>query len=147
MTGIILILMICTLFVIPMLRLFYVQLFNFFHAKTTNERFGRMGQFNSQLVLRDSGMASHDPMGTDMTQYQDNLVHDADDEEMERFNNNRSRTGTQVGFGFEKLMNQSTPDLRRQSMQVSLDRTGGYDNIQGQYDRIVKTRASIGLKQ
>ena len=44
--GIAVIMVICTLFVIPMIRLFYVQLFNFFHAKTTNERFGRMGQFN-----------------------------------------------------------------------------------------------------
>lgn len=46
MIGLIIIELICVFFTIPLIRLLSVQVLNFFHGKTTNERFGRIGAGN-----------------------------------------------------------------------------------------------------
>lgn len=107
MVGISIIFLICTLFVVPMLRLFYVQMFNFFHAKTTNERFGRMGQFNTQLTLRQSGTTTtndNDAM-TENTANDGHGYNEAEDAD-NKFGRNRMGTqvNNQINFANDRLM-------------------------------------------
>ena len=98
--GLIIIELICVFFTIPLIRLLSVQVLNFFHGKTTNERFGRIGAGNQIMTVKK---ASHSSgiAGSQTNQTQEN-IYQSEQGDQKPFNERMESVGSQQEVGPEQ---------------------------------------------